>query len=197
MKRVIAFLVLGLVATAGAQKYPTDKGSMMLGGSAYYVLESGKMHENEDGDKYSSFSLSPHVDYFIAPGLAVGGSIDIGRWSQGDNSGSWLGLGPEVYYFIGGNVKPNPIKGKPLPFVTACYSFENTTSKYKSDGETTESKNKYTDLSLGAGLMIMLSNAVALDARLTYWMQTAQYGDEEKLKGNEIEISFGFSAFTY
>ena len=197
MKKTIACLVLGLFAAVSAQKFPTDKGSMMLGGTAYYMLESGKLHENAAGDKYSSFSLSPHVDYFIVPGLAVGGSVDIGRHAQGDNSGTWLGIGPEVYYFIGGNVKPNPIKGKPLPFLTASYFFENTTSKTKFEGETTESKNKYTDLSLGAGLMIMLSNAVALDARLTYWMQTAKYGDEDKLKGNEIEVSFGFSAFTY
>jgi hypothetical protein len=197
MKRAIALLVLGLVAAAAAQKFPTDKGSMMLGGSAYYLLESGKMHENEDGDKYSAFSLSPHVDYFISPGLAVGGTVSIGHSAQGDNSSSWLGIGPEVYYFIGGDVKPNPIKGKPLPFVTACYSFYNATDKSKYDGETSEFKRKYTDLSVGAGMMVMLSNAVALDARLTYLMQTAKYGDAENNKGNEIELSFGFSAFTY
>jgi len=68
---------------------------------------------------------------------------------------------------------------------------------FSKEGESTESKYKYTELTLGGGVMHMLSNEVALDARVTYAMQTSGYGDNPKVKGNVLSLSLGFSAFTY
>ena len=68
---------------------------------------------------------------------------------------------------------------------------------FSKEGESAESKYKYTELTLGGGVMHMLSNEVALDARVTYAMQTSGYGDNPKVKGNVLSLSLGFSAFTY
>ena len=51
---------------------------------------------------------------------------------------------------------------------------------FSKEGESTESKYKYTELTLGGGAM-----------------QTSGYGDNPKVKGNVLSLSLGFSAFTY
>jgi len=84
-----------------AQSYPVDRGSFLIGGGASLtsrettypsVTEGGRSRQ-----RTSYFSIHPCLQYFVIPGLALGGDISISR----QTGGRWsLGGGPAVTYFF-------------------------------------------------------------------------------------------------
>ena len=69
MKRVLIItLMLLLATTVLAQEYPTDKGSIILGGTMSYMSQSGDMHEVW-GESVSTTLLAPSFGYFISPNV--------------------------------------------------------------------------------------------------------------------------------
>jgi hypothetical protein len=204
MKKCIVCLVLMAVA-AFSQTFPTDKGSLIVGGSVSFTSSSGDLYENPQGKGSTEISLAPFADYFVSPGLAVGGSVIFYKESQGDNSQTTIGLGPEVRYFFGGNVKPKMIKGKNYPYAIGSFLWENTKHKSTMYAKTSvpsgspnfEYKTTFTSISLGAGILHMLTGSVGVSAQVTYNMDKSKYEDGEAVKGNKIKFWVGITAFKY
>ena len=57
--------------------------------------------DGEDPDSVTSIELAPAADFFVAPGLSVGGQLLFTHTSQGDTSLDGYGAAPRVGYFAG------------------------------------------------------------------------------------------------
>ncbi|MEX2282012.1 MAG: hypothetical protein WEE89_05975 [Gemmatimonadota bacterium] len=91
-------LLLAITAlSASAQTHATDRGSIIVAGDA--SLTSTKA-ENDD-DRTTTLRLAPNLQYFIRPGLAIGGEVLLSRTSRGDASISQYGVGPRLSYYFG------------------------------------------------------------------------------------------------
>jgi len=99
---ILAFLsgIAGMEGLLG-QSHPTDRGSFLIGGGASLtstkvtfppISEGGRMTQEN-----SEFSVRPSVQYFVVPGLAVGGDVSISGWP---GEGWSLGGGPALTYFF-------------------------------------------------------------------------------------------------
>jgi hypothetical protein len=92
---------------------PISKGSMIVGGSA------GVSITDPEGSTPSTTSISvfPSILYFVAPRLALGGSVGLSYASSDNSSTNGWSLGPAVRYYI---AEPTATM---LPFVGASALF--------------------------------------------------------------------------
>jgi hypothetical protein len=211
MKKVFAVILIAVFGAAFSQSFPTDKGSIYIDGSAAasFTSSSGDLYENSDNKGSTQISIMPSLGYFINPGLAIGGMVEYNKWSQGDNSSSAFGVGPQLTYFIGGNVDPGEAKGKMLPFITAAYLYESNTSKSvvsdydlfktsKVSASTVESKWTNTSIVVGGGLLHMLSSQVGAQLGVYYMMDSYKHEDADKaVKGNQLMVHVGIMGFVF
>ncbi len=63
------------------------------------ALPSGAPDGAKEPDAALRFQLGPAVDYFVIPGLSVGGQVSFNYGKQGDSSSTGVGLGPRVGYY--------------------------------------------------------------------------------------------------
>ena len=179
---VVLAMCLALPVFVSAQENPVDKGAMMIGGSAGFNISGGKLNEDPDGKKSTSFWISPGALYFVMPGLGVGADFNFSKWSQGEHSSTNFGIGPTVAYFLG--------TGNLLPFISASYLYSSNT--YKASPET---KTTYTVIALRLGVMKMLNSKVGLFARASYNLESEKYEKMDAVKGNKMGIDFGLNIF--
>ena len=137
---------------AGAQAPALQEGSLMIGGSAFAILE------DEDGVEDNVFRLSvfPSVELFVADGLSLGGEVGVSHMSQGDNRYTGLMIGPAATWFFGGRAEgANPfVRG------SARWGRSYVSSTFgDSDGDTWSVRG-------AGGLLFLLNDAVGLNAQL-------------------------------
>jgi opacity protein-like surface antigen len=176
--RFLIRLALGLVLLvlasppALAQSYAIDQGSLMVGGSASFTSTGS---DDSDDDRFSSLLVRPMVQYFVMPGLAVGGELMLTRFSSGDQSATAYGVGPEVTYFFGGSER------QLYPFVSAGFQFNRS-----------EDENTF-GYGASGGAVFMLTSSVGLNGSLYY-----RKIDYEDFGGNNtIGAAVGISAFVF
>jgi hypothetical protein len=102
---------LVLAGEAGAQQKPSpiDRGSMIIGGTA----SLSRQHENESDATATLVLAQPTTLVFIAPRLALGGTITVGYSSFMGGHTTTYGVGPSARYYFG-----DPA-GKLFPFLSA------------------------------------------------------------------------------
>lgn len=189
----LTILILISVSSLFSQSYPVDKGSTMIMGSFSFSSSGGELYESGDGDRLTSFELSPMLGYFIVPGFSIGLQFTYSNLSQGDASLSSWGVGPEIAYFIGGNEAKEKIKGVTYPFLTASYYIMGDTySSGSSDRSQSGSKFR-----LGVGIDHLITESVGLFGLLAYDMDTEKPEDGESESGNQIGVYAGFNIFLY
>ena len=168
--RVAAFVLLlsAGVTSASAQSHALDQGSVILDGSAG-ISSVGV----GDGDRLTTATVAPRVQYFVRPGLAVGGRALLYYFSSDGESTTSVGAGPELTYYFG------PAEQVLHPFVSA------NTSVGRQGGGTTYGYE------VSAGLLRMISRTVGLNGRLYYqaFDSTSNY--------DTFGLALGFSAFTF
>ncbi len=156
---------LWLPVVAFGQASPIDKGSLIVGGNANLSAPSNGFN----GDRSFNLTVSPSVQYFVAPGLALGGGVTLGVLGKRFAGG----IGPKVSYFF---------KGKEeralYPFVSASASY------FRAFG----SDSGVADVSGGAVLMI--AKNVGLTGEAFY---TQDLSDE----ANNLGLRFGITAFVF
>lgn len=101
ISKSLIVVLLFAPARVAAQEGPTDRGSVVLGGSISWSSLGGELYEDSDEERYTSILLNPVALFFVAPGLAVGGDLYVENESQGNADATTIVVGPAVAYFFG------------------------------------------------------------------------------------------------
>ena len=194
----ILVFVVGIagVQDLSGQSYPVDRGSLLIGGGASLTSSKTTYPQGAGGgrssQKSSYFSVRPSVQYFVVPGLALGGDVAIRRW----NGGRWsLGGGPALTYFF--------LKGERPWNLYLSGSFH--------IGKTWEPNERYEDPKFhsyrGAlGTVFMVSKGVGIHTEAFYsvheenegWVEPVDGpGWESKTEQNSYGLSVGISVFVF
>ncbi|MFD3002422.1 hypothetical protein ACFS7Z_18770 [Pontibacter toksunensis] len=147
-----AFLVLLFsLAVAFASNAQTQKGTKMLGGSGFVLLDEGI-------DIY----LVPNAGYFIADDVAVGGGVELYYARYDPFRYMAVGLQPFVRYYFG----PPTARTRYFAQVNGAVSYRND----KNMDAVEDISHNYTSNSVGAGLGVVyfLTEQVGAEARLFY-----------------------------
>jgi hypothetical protein len=86
---------------SGAPLSALDRGSLLLGGQAHFE-STGESGDDEFDFRVSRLSINPALQYFVAPGLAVGGELIVERIALGELASTTIGIGPRLGYYFGG-----------------------------------------------------------------------------------------------
>jgi hypothetical protein len=190
----LTFLACALVpASLAAQRGPTDRGSILVGGSA----SLGKSETEVEGQAETSttfFRVQPEAHFFFADRVGIGGRLSFGH-SSGDNvrSSSW-GIGPSVRYFLSRNSRGA------LPFIGGSVNFETGDTEF--DGTTTpESEFESKGYEGVIGVTWMLSRQVGLTgeafARQDEITTKIDGAPDHKATDTNLGVRFGFAAFIF
>jgi len=101
---VASFLTASLVPTdARAQDYAIDQGSLILGGGVAFSRTARAIPFARE--RRTGLSIHPQAQYFVAPNVAIGGTVVVGRshtGATGRNRQGSVGVGPALSYYFGG-----------------------------------------------------------------------------------------------
>jgi len=181
----ITLLFAGAIMAA---ETPIDKGSMIIGGTAYFMNQSGDLYES-GGEALATIAIAPTVGYFVAPNIMIGGKIDFLSWSRGGISHTYWTAGPVVGYYFNLDQTRTEAKGAIYPYLLAFFMY----------GQ--ESNSSGADLMAyggQGGAMFMLSNAVGVEAGVRF--QSESYkpeGADESTTGTTLMVGAGITAFLW
>jgi hypothetical protein len=178
---------------ASAQRGPTERGSILVGGSANVGKEEREVNDTETST--TAFSFAPEALFFFSNQLAIGGRVTFGH-SSGDNSrsSSW-GIGPAFKYFLSKN------STGALPFVGASVSFQTGDARFTGVGTVPDQEFEFESEAYEgvAGILWMLSRQVGLTgeayARRAEVKDTPAAGAVIESTTTNLGVRFGFSAF--
>jgi len=187
----ITLLFAGAIMAA---ETPVDKGSMILGGTAYFTGQSGDAYENADGDGVTTIALEPSVGYFVAPSIMVGGRILFESASQGDDKVTTFGIGPEVGYYFNLDAARTEAKGAIYPYVKAFFVY----AQYKFEWTGGDATTDVTMFGGEGGGVFMLSNAIGLNASVKFQSESFKpEGADESISGTTLQVGAGITAFLW
>lgn len=108
-----------------------DRGSIVIDGSAS-ISHSNTTADGAGTDSESSstqLSLLPSLLYFVAPRIAVGGSVELSRYSTEGVSSSTVGIGPAArLYLAGESAKVLPYFGASVRVTRVSLDFDSGAS---------------------------------------------------------------------
>jgi Outer membrane protein beta-barrel domain len=170
-----------------AQHYPTDKGGVLVAGTA------NLSHFRDKGSNASSTSLTlnPRVGYFVVPGLAVTANLQLIFASSENASTHAYGIGPGVtYYFRHKTVVLNP-------YLSVRTLYYRETSHL--DGFPDRTAEQFAWAGAG-GVSLFVARNVALIGELYYqhFHVTVRVQDASaSSSAEEYGVQFGVSAFVF
>lgn len=187
MKKSI-FTIVAIMLTATAFAQFTKQGTFLIGGSSKglsFLAEKSKFGNGDfqDGDKVTSFSISPQVGYFIINNLSVGAGVDFAtRTEKFDDlkfTSSSLFFLPFVRYYFD------------KFYAEGEYGFGR--SKFDSEGEVI---NTGTTWNIGLGYALLLNDAISLEPKIGYGSTTFKNNDFDT--ANKVSgLSLNLSLFVY
>lgn len=188
---LLTLVVPGLPAPTQAQsRGPTDRGSMLVGGTANVSRSTSEVGDSESTS--TGVSLNPMLLYFVAPRVAIGGQLGLSRLSYDDgSSSSWL-LGPAARLYFGGS------ESRTLPFIGANFSLGGASSD--SDVGNASFESDAWSIEGVAGLTWMVSRQVGITGEA--FLQRIEIENEGPTSNveqtrTEMGIRFGFAAFLF
>src|SRR5690606_21219063 len=107
---LLPFLLVLAFTSVEGQEYAVDRGSVLMGGSASFTNTGS----DDSDERTSRLLLQPRAQYFVAKGLAIGGSVTLSRYADDDDSSTTVGIGPQVSYYFGAAQRQ-----RAYPFVSA------------------------------------------------------------------------------
>jgi hypothetical protein len=190
LRVVFMLLIFGIAVTSAfSAESPVDKGSIMVGGGGAFSSLSGKLYEDGD-DGATLFLLYPSFGFFPARGLAVGGQLLLGSFSQGDYGISVSGIGPKLTYYFGANKGDRHGKGRTYPYLTSSVLFGQVSAD--DDDEVSG-----TLVTIGGGINYMVANSVGVSAEVNYRSDTLKNKEDYSQSGHSINVMVGFSLFLW
>ena len=184
------FLLVFFYGSVFAQDFPTNTGSFLLSGSFMFSSAGGDLYEYGN-ERMMLMQFDPSFNYFVFPGLALGGKFMFEKASQGDYGTTTWGIGPQLLFFIGGTQPKDSFRGTIYPFIGASFIYVRSTYAV---GDFSISG---TMINLGGGLNFMLSNSVGLIMETNYEIDNMTPEGGESVSGNKFNIGLGFVAFLY
>ncbi len=117
MKMLWLFPVLmASVASSPAFADEISRGSLEIGGGMQFSSFGGDLYD-EDGKRLSSLDIAPQAAYFVARGIAMGGTVQYHRLSIGSDNTTTFSIGPAVHAYFG------PEDSRTYPFVSAGFLY--------------------------------------------------------------------------
>lgn len=160
----------------------TDKGAMLISGTASFSSQGGDLYEGFDDERLTTISIVPSVFYFVSPGLGLGADLSYNRVSQGDFSATIWGVGPKVSFLFDSGTNA-------IPFIAGGVNYLSIGANDESEGGIR--------LKFGAGFLIRKGHmAVSIEADYVYDRFKPE-GFSEFITGNTILIGVGFARFLY
>ncbi len=184
-------IILAAVIPLLAQSSPIDRKNTLLEGGLSYSRYSGDLYVPTNGHPYSILTIDPMMAIFVAKGLAIGGRLEISRYSEeGYVSNTW-GVGPELRYYFDLHPYSSIRKGTLYPYMRMALTYNSL--EYGS----------MTTITLGGGAAIMLSEEICTFVELNYNAQSFDSDDSRQYlgpgsssaNGTIINFSMGFSFF--
>ena len=166
-----------------------NKGNAIVSGSFSFSSMGGTFSE-EDKKRFTRIQLNCSYNYFVTPGLALGGELMLERYSANISETTW-GVGPQLLYFIGGDQPKMTVKGTTYPFFSAAILYQTTKVDLENAPLTwVYNPSPITMIRFGGGISHMLSNTVGLIVKATY-----QTDNAKKRTGDAFNISVGVIGF--
>lgn len=140
-------------------------------------------------------TVNPGVQYFLAPGFALGGELTLSRTSFDESSTSSYGIGPTVSYYLGSSHQAVH------PFISGSALWTRTTREV--DDAPTGLESESTDVAwrAGAGLLFMLGDEVGLTGEAFYQYLRIEsdgfFGDSVEQNRDVYGIAIGIAAFVF
>jgi len=166
--------------TAHGQTHAVDRGSVLIGGRVSFTSVATENDGASERNRLNQLVVNPSGQYFITPGLAVGGDV---LYSYASNDGSTVtqyGIGPAVTYFFGREERSY------YPFVSGSVGVTRFNRGGLDEGRT---QTRYRG---SGGILVMLNQRVGVTGELFY-----QRTDNEQLQTNAFGLAFGISAFLF
>ena len=187
-------LLLVVPEATQAQSYPVDRGSWIVGGSASFTSQGG-----DDADRTTSVMLNPSAQFFVLPGLAVGGTLSLSYTSDDLFSITGLGIGSAVSYYFGRGERTV------YPFVSASLSINDFSFKADGDqvGSNIDVSTTGTTFDLSGGVALMVAKNVGLTGEIFYLQQNLRETGNEGIETlfdtdiNMFGLRFGIAAFVF
>jgi len=190
---VVLMILFLCFSFAFAQNSPFGKGSIVIWEEFEFESSGGDMWEY-DGDRESTIMNRTSVDYFIMPGIAVGGTFFLERESQGDYNDTKWGLGPSAIYVLGGDNTNGSVKGSVFPYARVAFLYLKGNQERSSFSDT-----EFTALVFGAdiGAIYMLNSFVGFSGAIGYqiWSFNSDDIPNDEEDGNKFGINAGFTIF--
>lgn len=177
-------------AVAHAQTHAVDRGSYLISGTANFITVGGEI-DGESVDRQMRIALEPSVQYFILPGLAIGGSVSLVRDGSGDDATTQYGIGPRLtYYFGAGSGAERPW----FPYIGAGAQWLKTDL---GDADPIADDPSAKGFDVRGGILFMLSPAVGLNSELFYQAERTKGALGIDISANAFGLAVGLSAFLF
>lgn len=182
---LLAFAIAAFPQDARAQDYLTDEGVTRLGGALSFTTQGGDYYAPGENDRLTTVNLNPSVQYFLAPGLAVGADALLEYQAQNDVSLRIFSIGPSASYFFGGAD-------------TRAYPFLSVNPLYTNIGRNEDSSINGFGVVGSIGGAFQIARNVAITAEGFYEYESfSTEGADERVSGNTFGLRVGVSAFLY
>lgn len=191
---LLAFAFL-LPEAAQSQTYPVDQGSWIVGGSASFTNQGN----NNDEDRSTSLFLSPRGQYFVLPGLAIGGTVSLSYTTRDNFSTTGIGAGPAVSYYFGRGVRTV------YPFVSASASIRHLSTELGVSVDipgldvNADQTNTSYSFDVSGGVAVMIAKNVSLTGEMFYTQTRADNDNQiiETFESDVFGVRFGIAAFVF
>ncbi|HEX7118849.1 MAG TPA: outer membrane beta-barrel protein [Longimicrobiales bacterium] len=187
----VGALAAALPATAPAQTHALDRGSFRVGGTASFTSAGGEV-DGDPVDRETQLTLAPSVQYFLLPGLAVGGNLSLSRRGFGDDDAvTSYGIGPAVTYYFGAD---DAADQDWFPYIDAGIRYVDVQVDDAILGSEEPSVMGY---NAAAGILFLLSPAVGMTGELFYDRSDLENNIGTDTRADTFGLAFGISAFVF
>jgi hypothetical protein len=167
-----------------AQEYATDKGALIIKGTAGFSNQSGDLYGSDDT---KTFLLSPNVNYFVGRNFFIGGGLDLTSQSQGDLSMSTVAIGPQIGVAFG-----NP-DVKSIPFLAAGIRYASMNVSYSGMGSASATGSS---IYLGGGVIFAVKEHIGINLEVAANIQNLST-DGQSASGTIFSIGVGISGLLF
>lgn len=182
-KILLCLFTVILFSKINAEEFAVQSGNVLISGGLSYSKQSGELFENRDEEGISTFTLTPGIHGFVSDNVALGGTFSYSKTSQGNDSYSILGIGPQLTIFAGTK------KSTVFPFVGGGYKF--TSFGY-------EDKITGGGLYLNIGLLAASTKSLGFVTEVIFYGMSGKHKDwDDSISGKIVVFSFGLVGVLY